>query len=102
MDPFLLLLFLAFNNQMLVLASPKSPYWLLHEPSMTSHFNPSKPTLDPFNELKRRQTTTDSSTCGFKDGDKNQPRTANSGYDCRVDTKNGLWGFCPTTVISAS
>lgn len=29
-------------------------------------------------------------------------RTANSGYDITVDLQNGLWGFCPTSVIAAT
>jgi hypothetical protein len=55
-----------------------------------------------FEELKKRQTAALISTCGYDNGNPTKPRTANSGFNCRVDTKNGLWGFCPTTVISAS
>ncbi|KAK4665482.1 hypothetical protein QC763_402165 [Podospora pseudopauciseta] len=29
-------------------------------------------------------------------------RTANTGFDCRVDLIHDLWGFCPTSVISAT
>jgi hypothetical protein len=46
-------------------------------------------------------TTLHATTCGYKDGNPQSARTAQSGYGCRVDTANGLWGFCPTTVISA-
>ncbi|KAH8812980.1 hypothetical protein F5884DRAFT_832546 [Xylogone sp. PMI_703] len=53
-------------------------------------------------ELRRRQITVQISTCGYNNGDPTKPRTANSGFNCRVDTKNGLWGFCPTTVIAAT
>ncbi|KAM0454954.1 hypothetical protein ACHAPV_008095 [Trichoderma viride] len=42
------------------------------------------------------------STCGFQNGDPNKMRTADPGFDCRVDTMNGLWGFCPVTVIAAT
>ncbi|KAG8410115.1 hypothetical protein J3458_019183 [Metarhizium acridum] len=42
------------------------------------------------------------STCGYQDGDPKRSRTAESGFNCRVDTVNGLWGFCPTTVIAAT
>jgi hypothetical protein len=35
-------------------------------------------------------------------GDASKTRTANSGYDCRVDLLNDLWGFCPNTVIAAT
>lgn len=59
-------------------------------------------TLCPVVDLKRRQVTSYQSTCGFENGDPNQPRTAQPGFDCRTDTLNGLWGFCPTTVISAT
>lgn len=52
-------------------------------------------------DLRRRQDD-DSETCGFHDGDPDRPRTAEDGFDCRIDTERGLWGFCPTTVIVAS
>ncbi|KUI61181.1 hypothetical protein VP1G_11197 [Cytospora mali] len=42
------------------------------------------------------------STCGYLDGNPSSARIASSGYNCRVDTANGLWGFCPTTVIAAT
>jgi hypothetical protein len=42
------------------------------------------------------------STCGFANGNANEPRTAAPGYDCTVDTAHGLWGFCPTTVVAAT
>lgn len=51
--------------------------------------------------LKKRQNFSPVTTCGYLDGDPESPRTADGGYGCRVDTANGLWGFCPTTVISA-
>lgn len=69
-------------------------------PSPT-HFS-SNSSSGSFGELKKRQITAQVSTCGYANGDRTKPRTANSGFDCRVDTKNGLWGFCPTTVITAS
>jgi hypothetical protein len=51
--------------------------------------------------LKLRATTPETSTCGYYNGDPTKPRTANEGYDCRIDSTHGLWGFCPTTVIAA-
>lgn len=42
------------------------------------------------------------STCGYEDGDPSKSWGAPAGYDCRVDTLNGLWGFCPTTVFVAT
>ncbi|KAH0495894.1 hypothetical protein TgHK011_009420 [Trichoderma gracile] len=51
---------------------------------------------------KRADIQTEMSTCGYQDGDPNKFRTANPGFDCRVDTMNGLWGFCPVTVIAAT
>lgn len=56
-------------------------------------------------ELKPRQadiTTTHYSTCGYLNGNASLPRTANSGYDCRVDTKNAIWGFCSTAILAVS
>lgn len=51
-----------------------------------------------------RTTTTASYvwTCGYLDGDIDEPRTAQAGYNCRIDTADSLWGFCPTSVRSAS
>ncbi|TFB00764.1 hypothetical protein CCMA1212_007420 [Trichoderma ghanense] len=51
---------------------------------------------------KRADMQTEMSTCGYQNGDPNKFRTANPGFDCRVDTMNGLWGFCPVTVIAAT
>ncbi|PTB41308.1 uncharacterized protein TrAFT101_010074 [Trichoderma asperellum] len=51
---------------------------------------------------KRADIQTGMSNCGFLNGDPKKMRTANPGFDCRVDTMNGLWGFCPVTVISAT
>ena len=47
-------------------------------------------------------TNTDVSTCGYLNGNAGLPRTANPGFDCRVDTKNAIWGFCPTTILAVS
>lgn len=51
---------------------------------------------------KRDDIQTEMSTCGFQNGDPKKIRTADPGFDCRVDTMNGLWGFCPVTVIAAT
>ncbi|KAH7169110.1 hypothetical protein DER46DRAFT_680627 [Fusarium sp. MPI-SDFR-AT-0072] len=56
----------------------------------------------PSNILEPRAISTELSTCGYLDGDPKKKRTADSGFNCRVDTRNGLWGFCPTTVLTAS
>ncbi|CAG8954648.1 hypothetical protein HYFRA_00004569 [Hymenoscyphus fraxineus] len=55
-------------------------------------------------ELQERQQapTTSKQTCGYNNGDPNQARTADAGMACRFDTSNGIWGFCPQTVIAAS
>jgi len=76
---------------------------LPERPSRVLGLNVSNPSMDNIADLKPRQDTTAFiSTCGYVDGDPNQPRTANPGFDCRSDTLNGLWGFCPTTVIAAT
>ncbi|EWG39715.1 hypothetical protein FVEG_02444 [Fusarium verticillioides 7600] len=56
----------------------------------------------PSNILEPRAISTELSTCGYLDGDPKKKRTADSGFNCRVDTRNSLWGFCPTTVLTAS
>jgi hypothetical protein len=38
----------------------------------------------------------------FVTGDASNVRTANPGFDCRVDLLHDLWGFCPNTVIAAT
>ncbi|RGP71110.1 hypothetical protein FLONG3_7238 [Fusarium longipes] len=52
--------------------------------------------------LEPRAISTELSTCGYLNGDPDKERTADAGFNCRVDTRNGLWGFCPTTVLTAS
>ena len=98
----ILLLLLIFKG--FVSASPRGS-------SQIRRREPSIPLVTPFlassesnahDELRKRQITTQISTCGYHDGDPTKPRSAAPGFDCRVDTKNGLWGFCPTTVILAS
>lgn len=37
----------------------------------------------------------------FSSGDATKERTANGGFECRVDLDRSLWGFCPTTVLFA-
>jgi hypothetical protein len=49
-----------------------------------------------------KRIATELTTCGYLDGDPKVVRTANSGYNCRVDTLHALWGFCPTSVIAAT
>lgn len=58
--------------------------------------------IQPSNILEPRAISTELSTCGYLDGDPKKKRTADSGFNCRVDTRNGLWGFCPATVLTAS
>jgi len=54
------------------------------------------------NVLQPRQTTIFPTTCGYADGDLTRPRTADRGFNCRTDALNSLWGFCPTSVITAT
>ena len=58
--------------------------------------------VDEHDMLRPRAITTEVPTYGYKNGDPSSIRIANSGYDCHVNTARGLWGFCPTSVISAS
>ncbi|AEO59311.1 hypothetical protein MYCTH_2307514 [Thermothelomyces thermophilus ATCC 42464] len=52
---------------------------------------------------KRQQTVlvTKLSTIYYS-GDSSKPRTAEPGFDIRIDLLHGLFGFCPTTVIAAT
>ncbi|GKU04326.1 hypothetical protein FLAG1_04487 [Fusarium langsethiae] len=52
--------------------------------------------------LEPRAISTELSTCGYLNGDPDKERTADPGFNCRVDARNGLWGFCPTSVLTAS
>jgi hypothetical protein len=49
---------------------------------------------------QRRDAGSGSSTCGFLNGDPSKPWIAPKGFNCRVDTLNGIWGFCPVTVVA--
>lgn len=52
--------------------------------------------------LKKRQDRKHFKTCGYYDGDPERPWIAPRGFNCRIDTADGLWGFCPSTVNAAS
>ncbi|KIH86391.1 hypothetical protein SPBR_08487 [Sporothrix brasiliensis 5110] len=52
--------------------------------------------------LAAAQTDGQLITCGYLDGNASAPRSAQPGFDCRIDTLHGIWGFCPTTVIAAT
>ncbi|EPE05348.1 hypothetical protein F503_02087 [Ophiostoma piceae UAMH 11346] len=73
-------------------------------PTSVSYWNRHVDSDDPFLQYKRAATTTtaDLITCGYQSGNVNSPRSAQSGFDCRVDTAHGVWGFCPTSVIVAT
>jgi hypothetical protein len=60
------------------------------------------PLLQDSEKITPRQIASYLSTCGYKNGDLSLPRTAEPGFDCRVDTANGIWGFCTTTVVVAT
>lgn len=52
--------------------------------------------------IQPRAFSTELSTCGYEDGDPNKVRTANDGYNCRINTRDGIWGFCSTTNIAVT
>lgn len=92
---------MVFPSLVVVLTSPVLGALSLSLPAVTP--KPQVNTLvDEHDMLRPRAVTTEMSTCGYENGDPSLILTANSGYDCRVDTARGLWGFCPTSVISAS
>ncbi|KAK1763652.1 hypothetical protein QBC33DRAFT_580840 [Phialemonium atrogriseum] len=63
---------------------------------------PARPTGQSPSRLLEERITSEPVTCGYRSGDPAHAWLAPSGYNCRVDTLNGLWGFCPTTVIAAT
>lgn len=82
------------------LDTPNTPNTSGSDPRAFSELHP---------ELKPRQAawqadtpTTDVSTCGYLNGNASLPRTANPGFDCRVDNKNAIWGFCSTAILAVS
>ncbi|KAF2007582.1 hypothetical protein P154DRAFT_593083 [Amniculicola lignicola CBS 123094] len=66
------------------------------------HFNETLSAPGRLQRVQKRQITSVVSTCGYYNGNIKSSRTADSGFGCRVDTSNGLWGLCPTTVITAT
>jgi hypothetical protein len=58
----------------------------------------------PLAELKKRQFFGDviGSTCGYSNGNASAPRIAQTGYNCRIDLDNSIWGFCLTSVARAT
>lgn len=99
----LFLLIILGSTSNIVSAWPQSRQGLLQEAGTSSYLQAdSQPSMSnsSFVYLRARQDI-DQSTCGFLDGDINSPRTAGPGFNCRFDTANALWGFCPTTVINA-
>jgi hypothetical protein len=98
----LILLVLAFSENGQVGAVPRFFQHILHPNSHTVLYNTRLPTSNSSFELNKRQELRRDNTCGFYDGDASKPRTAEPGFACRVDIKNGIWGFCPTSVIAAT
>ncbi|KAF5848728.1 hypothetical protein GGP41_009842 [Bipolaris sorokiniana] len=78
-----------------------SPSLAMIRNGVTSLAPPSTTAL-AHHQLHERQNAEHVTTCGYFDGNPKSSRTADPGYGCRVDTARGLWGFCPTTVMSAS
>lgn len=50
------------------------------------------------NLLEQRQVSSSLEICGYYDGDPKSARSAASGWECRSDNANSLWGFCKTEV----
>lgn len=63
---------------------------------------PARSTGESPSRLLEGRITSEPVTCGYRSGDPAHVWLAPSGYNCRVDTLNGLWGFCPTTVLAAT
>ena len=95
------LVFLALQYHYVVEASTTA--WPGQKLMQASSSNSTVGVLAPLLGLfKKRQEQVRASTCGYGEGRADHPRTADIGFDCRVDIQKRLWGFCPTTVIAAS
>lgn len=86
---------------MLIFSLLLAPSWCLyvvvgHTPTVTATAHQNATDVH-----RREDSTTQLSTCGYLTGDPAKPRTADPGFNCRVDAANGVWGFCATTVYSA-
>jgi hypothetical protein len=46
------------------------------------------------NAIDKREST--GNVCGYVNGDAERAREAGPGFECRVDTENSIWGFCPS------
>ncbi|CEI61084.1 unnamed protein product [Fusarium venenatum] len=53
-------------------------------------------------QLGPRAISTELSTCGYLNGDPDKARTADPGWNCRVDTRNGLGrnSWCSTAILT--
>ncbi len=58
--------------------------------ALATRWKRTMPKLNSHVQYNKRQITRHESTCGFNTGGPTQPRTAQSGYDCRFDTLNKL------------
>ena len=52
--------------------------------------------------LDRRQGTVTRFSTVFSSGDRSRIRTADSGFDWKVDVLNGVWGLCAATDVEVA
>ncbi|KAJ4181294.1 hypothetical protein NW755_011079 [Fusarium falciforme] len=74
-------------------------FWLLltvfHLSLSLSHAAPSVTETPPIGKrLLARAITTEYSTCGYANGDPDEPRTAEPGHKCLLNPKNKLFAYC--------
>jgi hypothetical protein len=110
------LFFILFNCQTIFGSEPRDPTpavgQSVPQPFQTERYVPrftnlpryvkSRNKSRGYNGLLNLRAITTSATCGFVDGDPTKPRTADEGYDCRVEVLEGLWGFCSSNIIAAT
>lgn len=99
----ILLLFLV-SLYTTVLASPYGTAATTSTPSSASPVVTPPPIVDVDRviALGKRQDQKHFKTCGYHEGDPERPWIAPRGFNCRIDTADGLWGFCPSSVSAAS
>ncbi|KAJ4314165.1 hypothetical protein N0V84_009049 [Fusarium piperis] len=74
-------------------------FWLLlavfHLSLSLNHAIPSVTETPPIGKrLLARAITTEYSTCGYANGDPDEPRTAEPGHKCMLNPKNKLFAYC--------
>ncbi|KAK3307949.1 uncharacterized protein B0T15DRAFT_499842, partial [Chaetomium strumarium] len=73
--------------------APRGPFVVLGRSALVTSSLPNPASTAFPRYLEGREAITALSTCGFRDGDPAKSWVAPDGFNCRVDTLHGIWGF---------